>query len=127
MAITHPASVRNAIADVVVDRIDQGTGASQGTLRIKQSTTVLAQLSMANPAFASASSGTATANTIADDSSADASGTADAFDIIDRDSAVVVSGTVTATGGGGDIELDNAAITAGDTVSITSLTYSAPN
>ena len=48
------------------------------------------------------------------------------FDMRDSDDNTEIEGSVTATGGGGDIELSSVAISNGDTVSITSLTMSLP-
>ena len=48
------------------------------------------------------------------------------FDMNDSNDTTVLSGTVTATGGGGDIELSSLAVGAGDTVSISSLTVTVP-
>jgi len=125
MALTHSTAMRNVLADAVDTAINTGSGTA--TLVIKDSSTVLATINLQNPAFGASSSGTITlAGVPLEDSSADATGTADSFDIEDRDGTVVVSGTVTATSGGGDIELDNTSINATQSVSITSLTYSAP-
>jgi hypothetical protein len=52
-------------------------------------------------------------------STAAATGTATWFRITDSASAWVVDGTVTATGGGGDLTLNSTAISSGQTVSIT--------
>ncbi len=128
MAITHPTNIRNVIADAVVDAIDSGTTATEGKLRIYDSgkVTLLAELDCSNPAFGAAASGTSTAAAITD-ATAGASGTAAEFEFVDRDGNEVFSGSVTATGGGGDLELNSVSIANGATVSITSFTYSAPN
>ena len=127
MALTHTTATRNAMADAVVDRIDLGTTDTTGDLVIQTSGDVeVATLSWtATPAFGAATGGVATMNAINDDTSA-TGGTAAKFKFQDRDNTEVVSGSVTATGGGGDIELSSVVIGAGDTVSITSLTYTAP-
>lgn len=125
MAITHVAAVRNGLADYVVDTIDAGAGA--GALVIMTSGDVeVATLTFSDPAFGAAAGGTATANSISDDTNA-TGGTAALFKVQDSDTNEVFRGTVTATGGGGDIELSSVSIGVGDTVSITSFTYSASN
>lgn len=125
MALTHVTAVRNALANACVDLVDAGSGDANGDLVIMTSGDVeVATLACANPAFGAASSGTATANAIADDTSA-TGGTAAKFKFQDRDNGEVFRGSVTATGGGGDIELDNVTVGAGVTVSMTSFTYSA--
>lgn len=125
MALTHVTAARNAMADACVDRIDLGATDAQGDLEIMTSGDVeVATLECSNPAFGAASGGTATANAISNDTSA-TGGTAARFRFKDRNNAEVFRGSVTATGGGGDIELDNVTVGAGVTVSISSFTYSA--
>ena len=128
MALTHVTAIRNSLADLVVDAIDAGSTDASGDLQIATSTafsTILATLLFSATAFGAASSGTATANAITADTNAANTGSAAAFRIRDRNNAEVLRGTVTATSGGGDIELSSVGITAGDTVSITSMTYTA--
>jgi hypothetical protein len=121
-AVTHPTTVRNTLADTVVDLLDAGTGA--GTLEIQTSGDVeVATLTFSDPAFGAASSGTATANSITDDADA-TGGTAAKFIAQDSDSTLCFSGSVGTSGE--DINLSSVSIGAGDTVSISSLTYSAP-
>jgi len=127
MALTHATAARNAAANAVVDLLDAGVTDANGDLVIMTSADVaVATLALTNPAFGNAAAGVATANAISDDTNA-AGGTAALFKLQDRDNVEVVRGTVTATGGGGDIELSSTNISAGDTVSISSLTYTAPN
>ena len=59
---------------------------------------------------------------------ANATGTAGYFRIFASDGTTChMQGTVTATGGGGDMELDSTSITAGQTVTITTFTLSGAN
>lgn len=120
------SSVRNAIANAVADACDVGSANAQGRLRIYTAgfSTLLAELNMANPAFGDAAAGVATANAITDDSSADATGTAAVFRIVNRDAATVVEGTVSTSGA--DLNLNSTSITAGVAVSVSSLTVTAP-
>lgn len=125
MSLTHITAVRNGMADYVVDLIDVGSTDVQGDLVFMTSGDVeVATLAASIPAFGAAAAGTATAAAISDDTSA-TGGTVALFKIQDRNNAEVFRGTVTATGGGGDIELSSVSIGAGSTVSMTSLTYSA--
>ena len=127
MAVTHPTAVRNGIADYVVDLLDVGSTNAAGQIELQTSGDVeVATLAMSNPAFGAAASGIATANSITDDSSA-TGGTVAKGVLQDRDEGDVVLFSVTATGGGGDLELSSVSVGAGDTVQITSLTYTAPN
>lgn len=121
-AVTHPTTVRNTLCDTVVDLLDAGAGA--GFLEFQTSGDVeVATLTFSDPAFGAASSGTATANSITDDSSA-TGGTTDRFDAEDSDNTDVFFGSVGTSGE--DINLSSVVIGASDTVSVTSLTYSAP-
>lgn len=123
MTISHVTAVRNGLADFIDDQVNGGTGA--GSLVFQTSGDVeVATCAFSNPAFGAATGGVITANSISDDTNA-TGGTVTKFRIFDGDSVEILNGTVTATGGGGDIELSSTTIGAGDTVSITSLTYEA--
>lgn len=121
MAITHSTTIRNAIADLVVDAIDAG---GAGTLEFQTSGDVeVATLTFGATAFGAASSGTATANSVTSDTDA-TGGTAAKFVIKSGGAATIISGAVGTSGS--DINLSSLSIGAGDTVSLSSLTYSAP-
>lgn len=139
-------SITNAQAieccDNVVDSCDLGSTDANADLRIYSGTapanvdaslsgnTLLAQLEMSNPSFGAAVDVTpgarATANAISDDTSADATGTATFFRILDRNNVPRIQGTVTGTGGGGDMEFNSTSIQSGATVRVTSLTVTMP-
>jgi hypothetical protein len=124
MAVTHPTAVRTGIADFVVDQLDEGT--PPGTLVIQTSGDAeVATLTFSTTAFGAASSGTATAATITADADA-AGGTAAKARLKNAAGTDKIICSVTATGGGGDITLNSVSISAGQQVSISSLTYSAP-
>lgn len=125
---------RNAIVDALVDLIDAGAGA--GTIKIYTTgsgrpagpataitdQTLLATLTFSDPAFGSASGGTATASAITSDSSADATGTATWARIADSNGLAIVDVEVGTSGA--DINFNSVAITAGSTVAITAMTVS---
>ena len=121
MAVTHSASVRNSLAQVILDAIDVDVGA--GTLEFQTSGAVeVATLTFSDPA------GTITAevltfSAITSDTSA-TGGTTDRFVVQDNTGDDVFLGSVATSGG--DINLSSLAIGAGDTVSVSSLTYTAP-
>lgn len=122
MAVTHPTAVRNGLADYVVDLIDAGAGA--GTLEFQTSGNVeVATLTFSDPAFGAATGGTATASAITSDTSA-TGGTVAKFAVKDSNGNPVFYGAVGTSGS--DINLSSLAVGVGDTVSISSLTYSAP-
>lgn len=57
---------------------------------------------------------------------ADAAGTAGHFEIIDSSGTTChIQGTVTATGGGGDMEIQNTSIAAGQSITVTSFAINA--
>jgi len=124
VAVTHPANVRTALADYVVDQLDLNTPPGKLVMQTAAGATV-ATLTFANPAFGAASAGVATANAIVADTNA-VGGTIAKAELRQGASAPVVLCSVTATGGGGDIQLNSVVISAGQQVSITSLTYAAP-
>lgn len=123
MPLTLTTAARNAAANAVVDLIDAGAGTAQ----IQISTTeddyvgpeLLAEIALPNPAFGAAAVGVATLLGVPlSDTSANNTGTAAFMRITDRDGTEVFKGTVTAGGGGGDIELDSVSIVALGTVTI---------
>lgn len=138
MALNIAAAGRAAAVNAVVDLLDAGTGNPKIEIRTGAAAdpdgaatgTLLATLLMdgtnAFGASTTADPAVATANAIADDTSADADGTAAHFVAYDRDDAIIFTGTVTATGGGGDLELNTVSIVTGGTVSITAMTFSLP-
>lgn len=122
MAITLSTAARNAACDAVVDLVDAGGGA--GKVRIRASTTTLCDITLANPAFGSASVGVATAAGMPKTGTAGATGTADGFQILDSTGAVLWSGTAGTSGT--DMVLDNTSIASGQTVNLTSFTHTQP-
>lgn len=128
-----------AACDAIVDLLDAGAGAA--TLKIYTGSapanvddaatgTLLATLTCSDPAFGNAADanpgGRATASTITGDSSADATGTAGYFRALDSNGVAVIQGTVTAVGGGGDLELNSTSISSGVAVSVSSWTVTQP-
>lgn len=126
MAVTHPVAFRNAVADLVDSTLSTaaklvfrltGTAASPGT--------AVATLSMSNPAFGAASSGTITADTITSDTNATGNASPVATATLETGGGTVVVHCAVA-GSGSDINLSGGlTIGAGDTVSCSSLTYTA--
>lgn len=124
MAVTHPAAVRNSIADGVVDQLDLGsTNATPRLVLNTSGDSEVATLNMSVTSFGAAAAGIATAATISDDASA-TGGTTTKFRLTDRDNGIIIEGSVGTSGQ--DINLSSNVIAATDTVSISSLTYTAP-
>ena len=124
MAVTHPTAVRNGIADFVVDQLDEGTPPGLLVFQTSGDVTV-ATLTFSNPAYGAASSGTATAGAITSDTNAVGGTMAKARQRNAAGTDKIIC-SVTATGGGGDITFNSVVVSAGQTVQVTSLTYSAP-
>ncbi len=125
MALTHVAALRNTLADAVDAAINAGTTDTEGDIILKASSTEIVTIDFQDPAFGVASAGIITLAGVPLNANAGDTGVVDNFEIRDRDNALVLSGTVTGTGGGGDIEMDNTSVTSGQNVEITSLTYAA--
>lgn len=127
MAVTHAAALRTVIADAV-DNYLNTTGATDASadLVIRATTTNLVIFVLANPAFGAAVAGVITLLSVPIAQAAIATGTADNFQIRDRANAVAISGSVTATGGGGDITVSNTSIANLQSCTLDSLTYTAP-
>ena len=129
--IVLAATTANAIADAVAALCDGGTvniydGTQPATADTAVSTqTLLATCTFANPAFSAAVAGVATAHAIAQDASADASGTAAWFRVLSLAGDPVMDGTV-GVGSGFDCDVVTTAVTAGDPFPITSMTITAP-
>ena len=125
MALTHTTAVRNILADAIDTAAVVGTTNATARLVFMTSGDVeVATLAMDSPPFGAASSGAITAGTISDDVSA-TGGTVALFKITDRDNTEIYRGTVTTSGGGGDIILSTLTVGASDTVSVSSLVYTA--
>ena len=122
MAVTLSTAARNAACDAVVDLVDAGSGA--GKVRIRQSSTTLCDVTLADPAFGNAATGVATAADLPKSGTAVAAGTADNFQVLDSDNTVIWSGT--AGESAADMILDNSDIANGQTVNITSFTHTQP-
>lgn len=130
MAITLSTAARNAACDAVVDLVD--AGASPGKLKLKAANdTVLAIVTLNDPAFGAAATGAAAldvspALSTTGEAGAGGGTACTKFDFTDSSDTVVWSGTVTVTGGGGDITRDNTSIASGQTVNITGYTHTQP-
>lgn len=119
---------RSRAADAVCARANSGllniySGTAPATADAALSgNTLLASLAMSATAFGAASNGVATANAITSDGSADATGTATFFRVMETGGTVVVfQGTVGTSGQ--ELNLSSTSIVASGTVAVSSLTY----
>lgn len=128
-AITHSTAARNSLADQIDTLVNAGTTDAQGDLVLIESSgpTDLVEFNLQDPAFGSASTGTITLQGTPIETTADAAGTVDTFEVRDKDNNQIYTGSVTSTGGGGDLEMDNPTLTSGQTVSLESHSYSSPS
>lgn len=138
MAVRLSTATRNALADAVTARADSGTGAA--TLKIYSgaqpasandvaSGTLLATFTLNDPSFGAAATGVITLDvTPALSTTGVAAGTA-GWARLESNTAVttVADFSVTATGGGGDVTVDNTSIAVDQTVNLTSGTITMPS
>jgi hypothetical protein len=134
MAVQLSVAVRNARLDAIETSIGTSavlkirTGAAPANCATADSGTVLATLNLPSDWMAAASSGSKTKSGTWEDLTADNTGTAAHFRVYDSGGTVCgIQGTVTATGGGGDMTLDNTSIASGQAVSITTFTLTDAN
>lgn len=128
MAMRCSVAARNALLDAIA------SSASGSNLRIYSGSvgadadttpggTLLVDIVLPAPAFNAASGGSMSKNGTWSDASANASGTAGCFRLTSTNSPFYcVDGSVTATGGGGDLQLDTTTIVATGIVTVTSFT-----
>ena len=134
MPVQFSVAVRNARLDAVETAVGVSavlrirSGSVPANVAAADSGTVLATLNLPSDWMAVASSGSKALSGTWSDTSADASGTAAHFRVYASDGTTAhIQGTVTATGGGGDMTLDSVSITAGQTVTVTSFTLTDGN
>lgn len=134
MAIQLSAAVRNARLDAIESTVGVSaimkirSGAQPANVATADSGTVLATLNLPSDWLAAAASGAKAKSGTWQDTAADAAGTAGHFRIYASDGTTAhIQGSVTATGGGGDLTLDNVSIALSQTVTVTSFTLTDGN
>jgi hypothetical protein len=134
MAIKLSEVVRNARLDAIETAIGASavlkirTGAPPANVAAADSGTVLATLNLPADWMAAASGGAKAMSGTWEDLSADNTDTAAHFRIYASDGTTAhLQGTITVTGGDGDMTLDTIDIVAGQTVQITSFTLTDGN
>lgn len=132
MALAFAATTRNGWLDNINTLLNAGAGAA--LIRIYDgirpatggtATTLLAELTCTDPAAPAAASGVLTFSAITQDSSANATGTATWFRMVDSAGNFVLDGNVSTSGS--DLNLTSTSITATEAVSISSATITAGN
>lgn len=134
MALQFSAAVRNARLDSVETTVGTSavlkirTGAAPADVATADSGTVLATLTLPSDWMAAASGGSKAKSGTWQDASADASGTAAHWRLYASDGTTChAQGTVTATGGGGDMTVDNTNFAAAQSFTVTSFTLTDGN
>lgn len=138
MTLRISDTARNAAAGAVAALVDGGAGA--GKIRVYTGAqpaggpgaaatgTLLAEFALSDPAFtAPAAGGTIALDTTpAVATTGITAGTAGWFRVLDSNNAAIIDGSVTATGGGGDIELDTTTVSTGVTITLTAVALTMP-
>lgn len=134
MAIQLGTTVRNARLDAIETAIGISailvirSGSVPANCAAADSGTVLATLNLPSDWLSAASGGAKAKNGTWSDTSADAAGTAAHFRIYDSGGSTChIQGTVTVTGGGGDLTLDSVTFASGQSFSITGFTLTDGN
>lgn len=134
MTLQYSTTLRNAQLDAIETTIGTSavlkirTGSVPASVATADSGTVLATLSLPSDWMAAASSGSKAKTGTWEDTSADATGTAAHFRLYASDGSTChMQGTVTITGGGGDMTVDNTSFAAPQAFTITGFTITAGN
>lgn len=134
MAIQYSTTLKNARLDAVESTIGTApvikirTGSAPANCATADSGTVLATLTLPSDWMAAASSGSKAMSGSWTDASADATGTAAHFRLYASDGTTChAQGTITVTGGGGDMTVDSTSITSGNPFTVTSFTITSGN
>lgn len=136
MALQFSTAVRNARLDAIettmgtsaILRIYDLTAGAPANCGAAITAGTLATMNLPSDWMAAASGGSKALSGTWSDGTADAAGTADFFRVFSYDGGTChIQGTVTATGGGGDLTLDNTVIAASQVVTITTFTVTDGN
>lgn len=134
MAVQLSVAVRNARLDAIETTIGVSailrirSGAQPATCATADSGTVLASCTLPSDYLAAASSGSKAKSGTWEDTSADNTGTAGHWRLYDSAGTTChAQGTVTATGGGGDLTVDNVSFAAAQAFTITSWSFTDGN
>lgn len=133
---TISAAAANAACNAIVDLID-ASSPTPGTFKIIQNNqaqpaspdvsltgTVLVTITLSDPAFGVASSGTATASGTPKTQAASNTGTAAWFRVSNGSGTAIIDGDVSTSGA--DLNLNSTSIQSGADVELTSWTFSVP-
>ncbi len=134
MALQFSTALRNAMLDAIETIggtsviLEIRSGSQPANCAAASTGTLLASITLDADWAAAAASGAKAFQTLPDsDTSADGTGTAAHFRLFKSDTTTCfMQGSVTATSGGGDLEIDNTSIASGQQVDLDSWTITAP-
>ena len=134
MTVQWSTTVRNAVLDAwetgmgTAAKIEIRTGAQPANCAAAATGTLLVTYSLASDWAASASAASKVLNSLPIAGTAGAAGTAGYYRFTDTAGTNChEQGSITATGGGGDMTVDNTSIASGQAVNITGYTKTAPH
>jgi hypothetical protein len=134
MTVQFSVAVRNARLDAIETTIGATavlrirSGAQPANVATADSGTVLATLTLPSDWMAAASGGTKAKSGTWEDTSADATGTAAHWRLYASDGTTAhAQGSVTVTGGGGDMTVDSVSFTASQAFTVTGWTFTEGN
>ncbi|MFO1080853.1 MAG: hypothetical protein U1E23_09535 [Reyranellaceae bacterium] len=134
MSLQLSTTVRNARLDAIESTIGVSAvmkvfqGSLPANCAAADAGTVLATVNLPSDWMAAASSGSKAKSGTWEDTSADNTGTAQYFRIYASDGTTChMQGTVTATGGGGDMTVQNTSFASGQKFTVTGFTITDPN
>ena len=134
MALQFSVAVRNARLDAIETTAGASavlkirTGAAPASCATADSGTVLSTVNLPADWMAAASNGSKAMAGTWQDAAADAGGTAAHFRLYASDGTTChAQGTVTATGGGGDLQVDNTSFATGQQFTVTAFTLTDGN
>ena len=134
MTVQLSVAVRNARLDAIETTVGASailkirSGAQPATCATADSGTVLATLNLPSDYMAAASSGSKAKSGTWEDTSADATGPAAHWRLYASDGTTChAQGSVTATGGGGDMTVDSTSFTSGQAFTVTAFSLTDGN
>jgi len=134
MTIQVSVGVRNARLDAIETTVGTSavlkirSGSVPATVATADAGTALATLTLPSDWMAAASAGAKAKSGTWEDTSADATGTAAHFRVYASDGTTAhIQGTVTITGGGGDMTVDSVSFTSGQAFTVTGFTLTDGN
>lgn len=132
MAFQFSTAARNASLDAIETAIGASpilrirSGAAPANCAAARTGTILATMTLPADWMAAAASGAKGLLGTWQDAAADAAGTAGHFEIMDASGTTChIQGSVTGTGGGGDMEIQNTSIAAGQQITVTAFNITA--